>query len=73
MNDLETTLEAKDYSPDRAERALVKVLRGKRGQLTKADAVAASGLPTHLADEALERMLKRYRSRLAVTEDGELL
>jgi len=70
---LDTTLEAKDYSPAQAEQALVRALRGRKGQLTQADAVTASGLPTHLAEEALERMLKRYRSHLAVTEDGQLL
>lgn len=69
----ETTLEVKRYSPEAADQALTQVLRGKKGRLTKADAVTASGLPTHIVDESLERLLKRYRSRLEVTDDGELL
>jgi hypothetical protein len=69
----ETTLEVKRFSPDAADATLTQVLRGRKGRLTKADAVTASGLPTHLVDESLERLLGRYRSRLEVTDDGELL
>jgi hypothetical protein len=69
----ETTLELKRYSPEAADAALTKVLRGRKGRLTKADAVTASGLPTHVVDESLERLLGRYRSRLEVTEEGDLL
>lgn len=71
--DPRTTLEEKRLAPAAADRALTKALRGRRGRLTKADAVAASGLPTHVVDESLDRLLKRYRSHLAVTEEGELL
>jgi hypothetical protein len=73
QKDPPTTFEEKKLSAPAADQALVKALRGKRGQLTKADAVAASGLPTHLVDESLDRLLKEYRSHLAVTEEGELL
>jgi len=73
QTDPPTTFEEKRLSAASADQALVTALRGKRGQLTRADAVAASGLPTHVVDESLERLLKEYRSHLAVTEEGELL
>jgi hypothetical protein len=68
-----TTIEAKKYSPESADEALVDALRGKQGRLTKADAIAVSGLPSYVVDDSLERLLKKYRSRLEVTDDGELL
>jgi hypothetical protein len=68
-----TTIEPKHLAAREADTALVKAIRGRRGELTKADAVAASGLPTHVVDESLERLLKQYKSHLAVTEEGELL
>ncbi len=73
QSDPPTTFEEKRLSATAADQALVKALRGKLGQLTKADAVAASGLPTHVVDESLDRLLKEYQSHLAVTEEGELL
>lgn len=73
QNEPGTTLEKKTYTPEAADQALVRALRGKQGRLTRADAVTISGLPTHLVDDSLERLLKRYRSRLEVTDDGELL
>lgn len=60
-------------SDPEADATLSKALRGRRGRLTKADAIAVSGLPAYAVDSSLERLLKRYRSRLEVTEDGELL
>ena len=72
-NEPVTTIEAKRYSPDQADDALTRALRGKRGRLTKADAVTVSGLPSYIVDDSLERLLKTYKSRLEVTEDGELL
>ncbi len=69
----QTTLEKKSYSPVEVDETMEKALRGRQGKLTKADAIAVSGLPSHMVDDSLERMLKRYRSRLEVTEDGELL
>src|SRR5262249_23880785 len=70
---LQTTIEPKSYSSEAADEALVKALRGKEGRLTKADAVTVSGLPAYVVDDSLERLLHKYRSRLEVTEDGELL
>jgi hypothetical protein len=72
-NEPQTTLEPKRYTELAADEAMTRALRGKQGRLTRADAIAASGLPSHLVDESLERLLKRYRSRLEVTEDGDLL
>jgi hypothetical protein len=68
-----TAIELKRYSDDETDEILTRALRGKDGRLTKADAITLSGLPTHLVDDSLDRLLKRYRSRLEVTEDGELL
>jgi hypothetical protein len=72
-NEPQTTIEKKTYSPEQADEALVQALRGKKGRLTKADAVTASGLPSYMVEDSLERLLGRYRSHLEVTEDGELL
>jgi hypothetical protein len=63
----------KQYSDAETDEILTRALRGKDGRLTKADAITLSGLPSHLVDDSLDRLLKRYRSRLEVTEDGELL
>jgi hypothetical protein len=60
-------------SPEAADRALEHALKGKRGRLTKADAIAVSGLPAYTVDESLDRLLGRYRSHLSVTDEGELL
>jgi len=73
QNEPSTTIEEKRYSPTQADEALTKALRGKQGRLTKADAVTVSGLPSYIVDESLDRLLKTYKSRLEVTEDGELL
>jgi hypothetical protein len=72
-NEPNTTIEVKNYSPEQADDALTRALRGKKGRLTKADAITVSGLPAHLVDDSLERLLKKYKSRLEVTDDGELL
>ena len=69
----QTTLEVKRYTPAQADEAMTRALRGKEGRLTRADAITVSGLPSHLVDDSLERLLKRYRSRLEVTDEGELL
>jgi len=69
----EPTIEKKNYSEEQAKRVLLDALRGKRGQLTKADAVALSGLPVPAAEQALTDLLKEYRSHLAATESGELV
>jgi hypothetical protein len=69
----EPKIEKKTYTEEQAKRVLLDALRGKGGQLTKADAVALSGLPVHDAEQALTTLLKEYRSHLAATEDGELV
>jgi hypothetical protein len=63
----------------RAERVLFDALRGRvRGRtelvkLTRADAVALTGLPSEQAEPALKSLVRTYRSHLAVTDDGELV
>jgi hypothetical protein len=58
---------------------LLDALRGRaRGQtalvrVTEADAVAMSGLPNAQAEPALRTLVARYRSHVAVTEEGELV
>jgi len=69
----ETTFAAKTYSEREARRILLEALKGQGGQLTKADAVAKSGLPVPVAEEALAGLLKEFRSHLAATESGELI
>ena len=70
--------QTKVYDP-RAERVLFDALRGKvRGRtelvkLTRADAVALTGLPSEQAEPALKSLVKTYRSHLAVTDDGDLV
>ena len=49
----------------RGQTALVK--------LTRADAVALTGMPTTQAEPALKSLVKTYRSHLAVTDEGELV
>lgn len=66
------------YDP-KAERLLFDALRQRaRGRtelvkLTRADAVALTGLPSEQAEPALKALVKSYRSHLAVTEAGELV
>jgi hypothetical protein len=69
----EPTIEKKTYTEEQAKRVLLDALRGKGGQLTKADAVTLSGLPVADAEQALTTLLKEYRSHLSATEAGELL
>jgi len=69
----DTTFETKTYSDREARRILLEALKGQGGQLTKADAVAKSGLPVPAAEEALGGLLKEFRSHIAATEDGELI
>jgi hypothetical protein len=63
----------------RARDVLLDALRGKaRGQtalvkLTRADAVALTGLPNDQAEPALKSLVGTYRSHLAVTDEGELV
>jgi hypothetical protein len=69
----EPTIEKKTYTEEQAKRVLLTALRGKDGQLTRADAVALSGLPVPDAEQALTSLLKEYRSHLSATESGELV
>lgn len=69
----ESTIEKKTYTEAQAKRVLLEALRGKGGRITKADAVALSGLPAPDAEQALTTLLKEYRSHLAATDSGELL
>lgn len=63
----------------RARQLLFDALQQKaRGQtalvkLTRADAVALTGMPNDQAQPALESLVATYRSHLAVTDEGELV
>jgi hypothetical protein len=69
----EPTIEKKSYTEAQAKQVVLRALRGKGGQLTRADVVALSGLPVPDAEQALTGLLKEYRSHLSATESGELL
>jgi len=69
----EPTIEKKSYTETQAKQVVLRALRGKGGQLTRADVVALSGLPVPDAEQALTSLLKEYRSHLSATESGELL
>jgi hypothetical protein len=68
-----TTLQRKPVVETEAERRLVEALRGRRGALTRADAATLTGLSTDTAEASLKSLLGKYKSHLAVTEQGELL
>jgi hypothetical protein len=76
MNMSQTKVKVQD---PRAERVLVDALRQRaRGRtelvkLTRADAVALTGLPSEQAEPALKSLVATYRSHLAVTDEGELV
>jgi hypothetical protein len=63
----------------RAQRLLFDALKQRaRGRtelvkLTRADAVALTGLPNDEAEPALKKLVGTYRSHLAVTDEGELV
>src|SRR3954469_4340553 len=63
----------------RARDTLFDALKQKaRGQtalvkLTRADAVALTGLPNEQAEPALKSLVATYRSHMAVTDEGELV
>jgi len=61
------------HDEEQAKRVLLGALRRRPGPLTKADAVALSGLPVPDTERALTGLLKEYRSHLAATEGGELV
>jgi hypothetical protein len=69
----EPVIEKKSYTEAQAKQVVLRALRGKGGQLTRADVVALSGLPVPDAEQALTGLLKEYRSHLSATESGELL
>jgi hypothetical protein len=64
---------------EKAERLLFDALKQRaRGRtelvkLTRADAVALTGMPAATAEPALKSLVKSYRSHLAVTDEGELV
>jgi hypothetical protein len=60
-------------APAEAERILAEALRGRKGALTRADAVALTGLPAAETELALKSLLSTYKSHLAVTDEGELI
>jgi hypothetical protein len=66
-------VEKRTYTETRATKVLLEALRGRGGQLTKADAITVSGLPEPEAEQALSVLLKEYRSHLTATESGELV
>ncbi len=74
-----TSLPKVKVDDPRARDALFDALRQKaRGQtalvkLTRADAVALTGLPNDQAEPALKSLVATYRSHLAVTDEGELV
>ncbi len=62
----------------KAEERLFEALKSHRkgGELvkvTRADAVAWTGMPQAQAEPALKNLVQRYRSHLAVTDSGELI
>jgi hypothetical protein len=67
------TIERKEYTDRRATAVMLEALRGRGAKLTRADAIAASGLPEDEAGRALTTLLKEYRSHLAATASGELV
>jgi hypothetical protein len=69
----EPTIERKGYTDQRARTVMLAALRGRGATLTRADAIAASGLPEDEAGRALTVLLKEYRSHLSATATGELL
>jgi hypothetical protein len=60
---------------ERLEAALRQRARGQTAlvKLTRADATALTGVPLAQAEPALKSLVKRYRSHLAVTDEGELV
>src|SRR5581483_4348056 len=69
----ERATDRKSYPEARATRVLLDALRGRGGKLTRADAMALSGLPEPETEQALTVLLKEYRSHLTATESGELV
>ncbi len=55
------------------EEAVVASLRRRKGKATLGDVVVDTGLPKADVEQVLRSMLSRYRSHLAVDENGELL
>jgi hypothetical protein len=55
--------------------ALKQKARGQTAlvKLTRADAVALTGMPSDAAEPALKSLVATYRSHLAVTDEGELV
>ena len=58
---------------EEAARSLRKALRGKRENLTVADAATRAGLSLRDAEKGLFYLLERYPSSLLTTDEGELV
>jgi hypothetical protein len=69
----EPKITTRELTDDELEDRLVAALRGRKGQVTEADLVVASGLAPQQVGPGLRRLLVQYRSNLAVTADGQLL
>lgn len=69
----EQAIARKTYSDTQAKELLLDALRGRKGRLTLADAITASGLPAAHAEQALTSLLREYRSHVAATDKGELI
>ncbi len=69
-----STISTRDRPSDEAIRdRLVDAFRTRKGEATKADLVAATGLPLERVDVELPAVSDEYGARLRVTESGELL
>lgn len=67
-------IERKNRSLDLQVSVLERALRGHEGrELTPADAVALSGIPLDVAEQALLQLAARTTARVRVTEKGDLL
>ncbi len=69
MSDPKKTLTRRREIDERAERILADALKGKGGAITKADAVALTGLPATDAEGALRTLLSRYATMNAFLAD----
>jgi hypothetical protein len=65
------------YDPKAAETLFSSLKSRARGgelvKVTRADAVALTGMPSQQAEPALKALVASYRSHLAVTEEGDLV
>jgi hypothetical protein len=69
----EEHISTRELTDDEIEDRLVAALRQRKGEVTEADLVVASGLPPHQVAAGLRRLMVEYVSHLAVTSDGGIL